>query len=1023
MKISFYLIIAFLLMNEILWAQVGDHFKMQNYRPVSSTAFQFLKYDEMPVNEYSGIPDISIPIYNIEVDGVNVPLNLTYHAVGNRVNQEASSVGLGWDLNVGGCIVQEINDQDDYDPNKIKMRPDYNESPVPSYQPVPELWSCACVPNPDWTNTITVVEAKPYYSYNVYTAYYIPINGDRSNNNQRAQDLVISPIYDSEPDIFKANFLGHEIKFMKNWKSGYNGIIVLNKQGYKVSRTGDNYLITVPSGDQYYFENNSTVSSYNTTVNSFPDTGTASSPTTPSSRIWFLTKIITVNKKQIVFNYSQSGIFKNYQNYSDKYSYVFNKVTNANQCNDLIGPGSYIGRPITLLSKFYDQSEESRMFLNSIVFPNGEIDFSCSDRNDLLGGKKIDKIEIKSSSKVIKSATFSYSYFDATSVGGNKFQPTIDVFGATPNLRLKLLSLNVNNDPAYLFEYNTIPLPAKNSLAQDFWGFYNGQLINTSLIPNPARLNVTQLCGVMGMADNGNNNSANLAYAQACILTSIRYPTGGKTSFEYELNQFDNYWVPDFTSTTNQLSTGNGLRIHSINYWSDDLTKAKQTIYSYSGGKALIPLQITRRFGFHSTDATFRAQTSCSIAELNAKGYYSTNSLGSGNYVGYDKVTRTEVDANGNNLGRTEFYFNNTPDDIDCSGASGSSALNANLPAKKHIFYPQPGASAENGTVKATIMYDSNNVRVKKVTNEFTTYLSSYYHDFQYGVRFFGYGTFFYCGCDGGSASVPNTLACYYPLYDIESLKNKTTSVEYFNGDSLIRTEYYTYDDYHELKVKTTNSSTDNWILEYYEHANDYYLQTGNNLLLNSNRLTEITKYIKQKSTYIYYENLVRYSKSYSICGDKIVVSADTIIENLHVSDKIPSIIKYTNYDPDNANLLEYIGKDGITNTLLWGYNKVHIVAIIENATFQEVKTALGGSIPDLGAGGLSISQNNSIRSALPNALVTTYTYDPLIGMTSGTAPNGTTTYYKYDSSGRLSEVKNDDGKLLKGYKYRYATN
>jgi YD repeat-containing protein len=54
-------------------------------------------------------------------------------------------------------------------------------------------------------------------------------------------------------------------------------------------------------------------------------------------------------------------------------------------------------------------------------------------------------------------------------------------------------------------------------------------------------------------------------------------------------------------------------------------------------------------------------------------------------------------------------------------------------------------------------------------------------------------------------------------------------------------------------------------------------------------------------------------------------------------------------------------------------------------------------------------------------AQMSTYTYDPLTGMTSGTDPNGTTSYFKYDGLNRLQYVKDKDGNILKYYQYHYA--
>lgn len=66
---------------------------------------------------------------------------------------------------------------------------------------------------------------------------------------------------------------------------------------------------------------------------------------------------------------------------------------------------------------------------------------------------------------------------------------------------------------------------------------------------------------------------------------------------------------------------------------------------------------------------------------------------------------------------------------------------------------------------------------------------------------------------------------------------------------------------------------------------------------------------------------------------------------------------------------------------------------------------------------------NTSLRNdaSLNDASITTYTYKPLVGITSETSPNGVTTYYEYDGFGRLAAIRNDDGNLLKKFTYNYA--
>jgi hypothetical protein len=51
---------------------------------------------------------------------------------------------------------------------------------------------------------------------------------------------------------------------------------------------------------------------------------------------------------------------------------------------------------------------------------------------------------------------------------------------------------------------------------------------------------------------------------------------------------------------------------------------------------------------------------------------------------------------------------------------------------------------------------------------------------------------------------------------------------------------------------------------------------------------------------------------------------------------------------------------------------------------------------------------------------ITTYTYEPLIGVTSGTGPNNLTTYYEYDDFGRLELVLDSEKNIVKHFKYHY---
>jgi len=115
----------------------------------------------------------------------------------------------------------------------------------------------------------------------------------------------------------------------------------------------------------------------------------------------------------------------------------------------------------------------------------------------------------------------------------------------------------------------------------------------------------------------------------------------------------------------------------------------------------------------------------------------------------------------------------------------------------------------------------------------------------------------------------------------------------------------------------------------------------------------------------------------------------------------------------------------------LWSYNYQYPITEIKNATYSDVCKAIGNGVEATGKTSLETiaAKNdlnttdaatiNSLITKLPNALVTTYTYKPLVGMATMTDPHEVVTKYDYDSFGRLSKVTQAD-KVIKTYDYHY---
>jgi hypothetical protein len=62
----------------------------------------------------------------------------------------------------------------------------------------------------------------------------------------------------------------------------------------------------------------------------------------------------------------------------------------------------------------------------------------------------------------------------------------------------------------------------------------------------------------------------------------------------------------------------------------------------------------------------------------------------------------------------------------------------------------------------------------------------------------------------------------------------------------------------------------------------------------------------------------------------------------------------------------------------------------------------------------------DELRLYPANAQMTTYTYQPLLGVTSQCDINNRIAYYEYDALGRLKDMKDQDGNVIKTVDYHY---
>jgi hypothetical protein len=74
----------------------------------SPTAASLGKYGDVPVSLYTGLPDITIPLFTARGKTIDLPISLSYHASGLKVEDIGGWVGMGWTLEAGGVITRTV---------------------------------------------------------------------------------------------------------------------------------------------------------------------------------------------------------------------------------------------------------------------------------------------------------------------------------------------------------------------------------------------------------------------------------------------------------------------------------------------------------------------------------------------------------------------------------------------------------------------------------------------------------------------------------------------------------------------------------------------------------------------------------------------------------------------------------------------------------------------------------------------------------------------------------------------------
>ncbi len=449
--------------------------------PASPEAAGIARYGNIPVNMFTGVPDISIPLYEIQVGELRVPITLSYHAAGNKVSDIPSRAGLGWSISAGGTINR-----------RMMGKPDEQSG-----------------------NYLSGVTAKAVSEINTATQAGLDYLWGVTQGN-----------IDAEPDIYSYSFPGKSGKFVFNQRDNFKPII-MPYDPITISRSHPNqstmlFSVTDEGGIQYKFD------APEWTSNS------SGSGTVNAISSWMLTQMISSNKQDTIsFSYNNSTGSTTQDSHYSEYIVVSDEITQTEN-NYSYDPGTgYVSFGYVTT---YGQVPTEIVFKNGkVVFEAGSQareDFNSTTAPNRLNAIKVYNYDIVSNSyNLIRIIQFYHSYF----ING-----TDDY---TKRLRLdavSIMSSTGNEVEKYSFEYNTaVGLPRKESKMKDFWGYYNNKdnstLVPRMQIPYTTQSGTTNIWIGSNITD-GREPDPN--YMQAWVLNKLYYPTGGYTEFEFETNKY-----------------------------------------------------------------------------------------------------------------------------------------------------------------------------------------------------------------------------------------------------------------------------------------------------------------------------------------------------------------------------------------------------------------------------------------------------------------------------------------------------
>ena len=950
-------------------------------------------YGNIPLNTSSGLPNIHFDLFDLKEDGVSVPIGISYLASGIKYSDIPSCVGLKWTLECGGSVNRSINGF--ADENYL-------------YQNMARISDSAIATYANYNTSEVQAELKSvatnYWDFSLDNYYYSLPSGRQGEM------------------FFTAN--GQFVPYRDYTKLQIQ-LLSSNFSGFK---------ITDEKGVQYIFQGGGDYS--NVSKNGIFDKLSNSSASALTA--WKLSQIITPNKRVINFQYTTYS-YNYWTKDGEKYVWYSNPSS--------VQPQATCGCGTSSASSITTQYTNTVSLLSKVYSDDQEVDFNYTNNPNLeIWQMELSNIKVisKTTGDTVKTVSFNYNTSGVLELNsysvlnaGNG-QPITYRFGYLGTTGMPYIANSETG--SYIC----------GSLARDCFGYFNNagnsDLFNCQIIAN-------QYQYALPLA----NRSVSAGAIVQGVLNTISYPTGGTTTFTFE---------PNTDTVDGVIYYAPGIRVREMKDM-DGNTVVHDKVYTYSGLKGGI--STANLICYQSPNQDTYSNYDCSsvlfFSEFNPN-------LTSGGYC-YTRAVTKEVGSSGNLytkdyyqqdfnlygvirglLFRTEYYKNDTSSLVEAKNYVYTSQVIDSVQTSSYVLAPINIVSgfyvldSEEINMCAQTVYQGVNQQynlrpdmIDRVQESTVTYGATP-SDSVVAVRNYHYYTSpdmlqstESVNSDGKQDSVVVLYPFNFPSSPLMAAMRDSNMIglpveqDFYFNQALLKKKLTDYKLWYNSFYQPDFESLADIPSGKSQNFNYYNYDANGNLLEKGKDYDMHTSYI--------WDYLKRYPIAQITNASSVNVAYTSFEADGTGNWNIPDTTRIRNYSITGGSCYGLNGGNTITASGL-NANTTYIVSYWSRGGSVLVNNAPGtaGSVVTSGgytwtyfehtingASSLNVSGAvaiDELRLFPKGSLMTTYTYTPLIGMTSQCTPTNYITYYGYDGLNRLSVVKDMRGNVVKTYNYNY---